>query len=75
VAWRNLERGRKGAFAIFVLNIIVLAAIAVMYATGGEVAIDSLRAMTLRTGVWLVIFFGLWWLSRRDINVAHGDGK
>lgn len=65
IAWRGLDPGRKGAGVIFLLNLLVLVAIAVFYASGGAVAIDSLRAMTLRTVVWLVIFLGLWWLSRR----------
>jgi hypothetical protein len=68
ITWGNLNLGRNGAFAIFVLNFIVLAAIGIEYTPGGEVAIDSLRAMTLRTVVWLVIFSGLWWLSRRNTN-------
>ena len=71
ISWRNLDLGKKGAFAIFVLNFIVLAAIYIGYTPGGEVAIDSLRAMTLRTVVWLAIFSGLWWLSRRKINTTH----
>ncbi len=65
ISWRNLNLGRNGAFAILLLNLIVLGAIGVVYASGGEVAIDSLRAMILRTGVWLVIFCGLWWLRRK----------
>lgn len=72
MSWRNLNPGRNGAFAIFVLNLIALVAIGIAYTPGGEVAIDSLRAMTLRTVVWLAIFSGLWWLSRRKTNTA-GD--
>ena len=68
IAWHNLNLGSKGAFAIFVLNFIVLVAIGIEYTPGGEVAIESLRAMTFRTVVWLVIFSGLWWLSRRNTN-------
>lgn len=65
-AWRSLVRGRKAAAAIFVLNLLVLAAIGALYATGGAVAIDSVRAMTLRTVVWLALFVGLAWLGRRS---------
>ncbi len=72
IAWRHLNPGRIGAFAVFVLNLVVLAAIGIAYTPGGDVAIDSLRAMTLRTVVWLAIFFGLWWLGRRNANTA-GD--
>lgn len=71
ILWRNVDLGRTGALAIFVLNLIVLAAVGIAYTSGGEVAMDSLRAMTLRTVVWLVIFSGLWWLSRRTTNTAH----
>ena len=71
VAWRNLTFGRNGAFAIFALNLFVLAAIGIAYAAGEAVAKDSLGAMTLRTVVWLAIFSGLWWLSRRKIDTTH----
>ncbi|CAG0999230.1 hypothetical protein MTYP_02753 [Methylophilaceae bacterium] len=71
ISWRNLDLGKMGAFAIFMLNFIVLATIYIAYTPGGEVAIDSLRAMTLRTVVWLAIFSGLWWLSRRKIDTTH----
>ena len=64
IAWCRLNPGKNGAGAIFLLNLIVLAAISVVYAPEGAVAIDSLRAMTLRTVVWFVIFIGLWWLRR-----------
>lgn len=65
VAWRNVHYGRNGAAAVFVLNLLVLATIWLLYNSGGAVAIDSLRAMTLRTGVWLLLFIGLFWLKRR----------
>jgi hypothetical protein len=63
-AWRNLPLGRNAAATIFVLNLLVLAAIWILYSSGAAVAVDSLRAMTLRTGVWLVLFAGLAWLKR-----------
>jgi len=64
IAWRSLDRGKYAAATIFVLNFLALGAICYLYATGSAVAIDSLRAMTLRTVVWLVLFLGLAWLSR-----------
>ena len=64
LAWRNLTHGRNAAAAIFALNLLVLAAIVRLYSAGGAVAVDSLRAMTLRTVVWLVLFIGLAWLRR-----------
>lgn len=65
LAWRSLARGRRAAAAIFALNLVVLAAIAWLYSAGGPVAIDSVRAMALRTAVWLVLFLGFTWLGRR----------
>lgn len=71
LAWRSLHPATIGAGTTFLLNLMVLAAISVAYASGDGVAIDSLRAMTLRTVVWLVIFVGFWWLSRRTLASAH----
>ncbi len=65
LAWRSTDQGSHAAAAIFVLNLCVLGAIGYLYATGDAVAIDSLRAMILRTAVWLVLFLGLAWMSRR----------
>jgi hypothetical protein len=64
VAWRSLQYGRNGAAAIFLLNLLVLAAIWIWYLSGGAVATDSLRAMAFRTGVWLVLLVGFLWVSR-----------
>lgn len=66
-AWRNVVRGRAAAGAIFVLNLIVLAAVGTLYSNGsGAVAIESVHAMTLRTVVWLVLFAGFAWIIRAD---------
>jgi hypothetical protein len=65
VAWRSLGWGKLAALAIFVLNLAVLAAIAWLYSNGGAVAVDSVRAMVLRTVVWLALFLGFAWLARR----------
>jgi hypothetical protein len=59
--WRSLELGRKASAAIFVLNVIVLVAVVFLYASGTAVAIDSVRAMSFRTVVWL----GLWLATGR----------
>ncbi len=66
IAWRNIKQGTYVAAAIFVLNLIVLTAIYFLYTEGKSIAIDSLRAMSLRTVVWLALFAGLGWLSRRN---------
>lgn len=74
MAWRNLNSGCKGAFAIFLLNLMVLAAIGIAYTPGGAVAVDSLRAMTMRTVVWLALFSALWWLGCRN-TVIERDAR
>ncbi|RCV86225.1 hypothetical protein [Billgrantia montanilacus] len=68
IAWRSLDFGKYGASVIFLLNLIVLAALFIAYVAGSAVAVESLLAMMLRTVVWFVIFVGLWWLSRRDFG-------
>ena len=65
LAWRNLVAGTYAAGTIAVLNVVVLLAVAYLYTTGGAVAIDSVRAMTLRTVVWLALLAGCVWLNRR----------
>jgi hypothetical protein len=68
IAWRDRGRGRHAAAAIFVLNLFVLTAIGYLYATGSAVASESLRAMTLRTVVWLALFLGLGWVGNRSAD-------
>lgn len=63
--WRSLDWGRRAAGAIFLLNLVVLASVLVIYRRGETVAVDSLRAMTLRTVVWLFLFLGASWLVRK----------
>ncbi len=75
IAWRSLDRGKCAAATIFILNFLVLGAICYLYAAGSAIAIDSLRAMILRTVVWLALFIGLAWMSRRNRLAAfkHDD--
>jgi hypothetical protein len=65
ITWRNLDRGKYAAALIFALNLLVLGIIGYLFTAGSAVAIESLRAMTFRTVVWLVLFLGLVWMSRR----------
>ena len=65
LGWRNLDRGKYAAAAIFVLNSMMLGATCYLYATGSFVALDSVHAMILRTGVWLALLIGWAWMSRR----------
>ena len=62
--WRGVNAGRYAAGVIFLLNLLVLVGIVVIYRSGGAVAVDSLRAMTLRTVVWLALFIAVSWLGR-----------
>ena len=62
--WRSVNAGRYAAGVIFLLNLLVLVGIVVLYRSGGAVAVDSLRAMTLRTVVWLALFITVSWLGR-----------
>lgn len=57
--WRNSARGQSAAGAILLLNLLALAFIIYQYRAGSAVAVDSLRAMSFRTVVWLLIFGGL----------------
>lgn len=61
--WRSIPLGTWAAGLIFGLNLIVLVGILVVYRSGGAVAVDSLRAMTFRTVVWLVLFLVAWRLG------------
>ena len=65
IAWRSLRFGVYGAAAICVLNLVAIAAIGYLYAPNGSIASTSVQAMTLRTVVWLALFFVLAWSSRR----------
>jgi hypothetical protein len=75
MAWYSLDRGKYAAGGLFVVNLLVLVIIGYLHWRGtdvADVAMDSVYAMTLRTGVWLVLFAGLAWLARR---VAAEQGK
>lgn len=65
--WRNIRRGKYVAASIFTLNLIVLGGIAYLYFISDGVAVDSLRAMILRTVVWLVLLLGSVWLGRGKV--------
>lgn len=62
--WRSVNAGRYAAGAIFLLNLLVLVGLLVVDRSGGAVAVESLRAMTLRTVVWLVLVLAVSWLGR-----------
>ncbi|MDY0291112.1 MAG: hypothetical protein RBR02_02055 [Desulfuromonadaceae bacterium] len=64
ILWCNPVQGKYGAGAIFLLNLLVLITIVLLYRSGAPIAVDSLRAMSVRTGVWLGVFLAAAWLSR-----------
>lgn len=66
VAWRNVERGKYAAAAIFALNFLALGTVGYLHVAGSAVALDSIRAMIFRTIVWLVLFLGLALVSRKS---------
>jgi hypothetical protein len=57
--WADAARGRVAAAAVAVLNLGVWLALIVYAATGALVAVDSLVAMGIRSGVWGTIFLAL----------------
>ena len=66
IAFRNSKQGMYFAAVIFSLNLIVLAVIFALYEDGKLIAVDSLRAMSFRTVVWLILFAGLGWLNYKS---------
>lgn len=65
VTWLSARWGRSAAAAVFFLNLLVLVAIIALYRSGDAVAVDSVRAMVVRTVVWLLLYLSLVWVSRK----------
>ena len=61
--WRNVKQGMSLAAIIFILNLTVLIGIYFTYTSGDLIAIESLKAIILRTGVWGGLFAALGWLN------------
>jgi hypothetical protein len=66
--WRSPRLGRAGARTIFMLNVVALITIVLVYSAGGGVAVDSLQAMSFRTGVWMALFLAAAWLARPRVG-------
>jgi hypothetical protein len=78
VIWKHLRWGRNAAGAILLANLAVAVAVAVWFVSGAEVAVESVRAMALRCGVWLGIFaalFGLTVTSRRTTEAEDQPSR
>jgi energy-converting hydrogenase Eha subunit H len=65
LAWRRSAFGVTGAALVALANLAVLGGIAMLYAPGGPVAVNSLQAMAFRTVVWVAIVLVLLWAGRR----------
>ncbi len=63
MAWRRAHADRLAAAGIFIANLLVLGYIATLF-RAGTAAVDSVRAMVLRTAVWLVLLLLLTWTRR-----------
>jgi len=70
LAWRRARADRAVAAGIVGANLLVLAYVVYLHRSGGGAAIDSVRAMVLRTGVWLVVLFLLMWARRAPRDAA-----
>lgn len=57
--WQQHPKATKASKIIFLLNILVLAIIVLLYGTNFGVAFDSLKAMSLRTLIWGIIYLSL----------------
>ncbi len=64
LAWRGAPAHRALAAGIVGVNAVVLAYIVQLYRSGGGTAVDSVRAMVLRTVVWAVLLLLFVWTSR-----------
>ena len=71
---RSAKWGRQAAGAVFALNLLVLIGIVLVHRAGGAVAVDSLRAMSVRTVVWLGLFLASLWFVPRSAPVASIRG-
>jgi hypothetical protein len=74
IAWRSAMKGKRVAAVIFLLNLLVLGGVAYLYQTGSGIAVQSVGAMTFRTVVWLLLYLGLVWVSRRSDDFGFGRG-
>lgn len=65
-ALRSAAWGKRVAAFVALANLVVLVAIVALAARGGEVARETLAAMTVRTVVWAVLFAALAAAVRRQ---------
>lgn len=70
IAWKRVSLGRNAAAVILGLNLLALGRVALLHRSSAVVAIDSVRAMILRSAVWLALLLVLVWASRRPRDAA-----
>ena len=66
LVWRRTRPAHLATAGIVVANLLVLAYVMILYRSGGAIAIDSVRAMVLRSGVWLVLLLMVLWSRSRS---------
>jgi hypothetical protein len=71
--WLSVRWGRSASAAVFSLNLLVLVAIIALYRSGDAVAVDSVRAMSVRTVVWLALYLSLVWAATRSSSISGLD--
>ncbi|MDP2207543.1 MAG: hypothetical protein Q8K98_02050 [Bacteroidota bacterium] len=68
--WLNRERALKLAVIVTSMHLIVLALVSMMHLAGGAVALHSVKAMGLRSIVWLGIVWLTWMSKKHSTNVG-----
>jgi len=63
---RGSRQGMHAAGLVFGLNLLVLGFSAYLYMTGQAIALESVRAMTFRTVVWLILLAGFAWVRKKE---------
>lgn len=63
---RSSKHGMYAAGLVFALNLLVLGVSAYLYMRGQPIAIETVRAMIFRTGVWLVLTAGFAWVRKKE---------
>ena len=65
IAWRSLVQGKRMAAVVVLLNLLVLGFIGYLYVFTHAIAVESLAAMVFRSLLWLVLFLGLMFASKK----------
>lgn len=64
--WLNHKRALTLTSIVTVLHLIVLIIVAVIFISDGPVAMHSVKAMTIRTAIWLAITLVAWKTNRSN---------